>query len=134
MICLTLMEDTIEKNFAVFMENSSFVDIIELRLDMLIDPLLVEPELVRSKFNFPVIITCRLVRDGGKYSGNEYQRRDILYQFSNAGFDYIDLEMGIVYPEVEEAAHSHNTRIIRSYHNFEGIPDNFEEIFRELAS
>ncbi len=134
MICLTLVENTIEKNHKIFLENRDFIDMVELRLDMLTDPFLFPPEQVRSEFDVPVIITCRLPEDGGQYRGSDSLRRELLYQFSKAGFDYIDLEMDTSYPEVEGVVSRGNTRIIRSYHNFKGIPDNFEEIMRRLAS
>ena len=134
MICFTLMESSIESNLEVLEKNRHFIDIAELRLDMLIDPLAVDPGIIRSKFELPLIITYRKKVDGGRYEGTEAYRRDILYSYVQVGFDFVDLELDSSFPEIEYEAQKKGTRIIRSYHNFKEVPDNFDTIIRELAS
>ncbi len=134
MICLTLMENSIESNLKVLEKNRHLVDMAELRLDMLIDPLAVAPDKIKSKFELPLIITYRKKIDGGRYEGSKSYRRDILYSYAKSGFAFIDLELASSFPEVEKAALESRTRIIRSYHNLEEVPDNLDTIIRELAS
>ncbi|MCK5197188.1 MAG: shikimate dehydrogenase [Spirochaetales bacterium] len=134
MICLTLMESSIESNFKVLEKNRHLVDMAELRLDMLIEPLAVAPDKVKLDFEIPLIITYRKKIDGGGYEGSELFRRDILYSYAVSGFAFIDLELGSSFPEVEKAALEGGTGIIRSYHNFNEVPDNLDIIIRELAS
>lgn len=134
MICLTLMESSIKSNFEVLEKNRHLIDMAELRLDMLIDPLMVSPDIIKSEFGLPVIITCRRKIDKGSYEGHEQYRRDLLYSFAKAGFDFIDLEQDTSFSEIEEAALKGGTKIIRSYYNFEEVPDNLENIIRDLAS
>jgi 3-dehydroquinate dehydratase / shikimate dehydrogenase len=134
MICLTLMENSLDANLEILRKYRSFIDMVELRLDMLVDPLLISPEIVKCKFDIPVIITYRRKKDGGKYEGSEKYRRTVLHTFVKTGFNFIDLEMGTAFSEIEDSALKNGTRIIRSYHNFEGIPDNIEGIIRNLAS
>jgi len=85
------MESSIEANLKVIKKNRSFIDMVELRLDMLNDPLLVTPDKVKSKISIPTIITYRKKRDGGKYEGSDDRRRAVLQIYSKIGFDYIDL-------------------------------------------
>lgn len=134
MICLTLMENSIESNLKVLEKNRHLVDMAELRLDMLIDPLAVAPDIIKSKFELPLIITYRKKIDGGRYEGGKSYRRDILYSYAKSGFAFIDLELESSFPEVEKAALESRTRIIRSYHNLEEVPDDLDAIIRELAS
>lgn len=134
MICLTLMENSIESNLKVLEKNRHLVDMAELRLDMLIDPLAVAPDKIKSIFELPLIITYRKKIDGGRYEGSKSYRRDILYSFAKSGFAFIDLELESSFREVEKAALESRTRIIRSYHNLEEVPDNLDTIIRELAS
>ncbi len=134
MICLTLMESSIELNLMVVERNRHLIDMAELRLDMLINPLEVDPCTVKLEFQLPLIITYRKKIDGGKYEGTESYRGDILYSYAKCGFDFIDLEIGSVFPEVEETALRKGTRIIRSYHNFKEVPDNLDTIIREISS
>ena len=134
MICLTLMENSIESNLKVLEKNRHLIDMAELRLDMLCDPLAVDPGIIKSKFELPLIITYRKKIDGGRYEGTESYRRDVLYSYAKVGFDFIDLELGSSFPEIEEASLKGGTRIIRSYHNLKEVPDNLDTIIRELAS
>lgn len=128
------MERTIELNLIVLKKNRHLVDMAELRLDMLIDPLAVAPDIIKLKFELPLIITYRKRVDGGKYEGSELLRKDVLYSYAKVGFDFIDLEKDSFFPEVERTALKNGTRIIRSYHNFKEVPDNLDSIIRELAS
>jgi 3-dehydroquinate dehydratase / shikimate dehydrogenase len=134
MICLTLMEQSIDKNLKVLEKYQHQVDMIELRLDTLLRPLDISPDKVRSDFNLPVIITFRRKIDGGKFDGPEPFRKKILLAYAKQNFDFIDLEMGEHFPDVEKTVLDSNTKIIRSYHNFSTVPDNLETIIRTLAS
>jgi len=134
LICLTLMELSIEADLQLLEQNRELIDMVELRLDMLTDPMLIHPDIVKLKFGIPSIITYRKKVDGGKYQGSETYRRTVLYKYSKSGFDYIDLEMDTSFPEIEKSALDNGTKIIRSYHNFSGVPDNLESIIRQLAS
>ncbi len=134
MICLTLMENSIEANLGVLKQNLAFIDMVELRLDMLTDPMLIPPEIVKSKLGISTIITYRKKTDGGKYDGSEAQRRAVLIAWYRAGFDYIDLEMETSILEIEQSVKQNRTKIIRSYHDFKKVPDNLENIIRKLAS
>ncbi len=134
MICLTLMESSIDANIRVLKKNRTYVDMVELRLDMLSDPMTVSPDTVKLKLNISTIITFRKKIDGGNYEGPEDQRRAVLYTWARAGFDYIDLEMETSFLEIEKLIKENNTKIIRSYHNFKSVPDNLEDIVRKLSS
>ncbi len=134
MLCLSLMEDSIEKNLATFKKYQRNIDIVELRLDMLEDPLEIHPSAIREMFSVPIIITFRRCIDGGNFGGSEKYRNSVLNEFAKIKFDYIDLEIDTNFTEVESQAHSLGIQIIRSYHNFKNVPANLESIIRSLSS
>lgn len=78
----------------------------------------------------PVIVTCRLPQDGGKWDGNEAERLGLLRQAIVAGADYVDLE--------EAAARSvqrwGDTKRLVSMHDFRKTPDDIEDIHARLAA
>ncbi|MCB9932690.1 MAG: type I 3-dehydroquinate dehydratase [Planctomycetes bacterium] len=71
-----------------------------------------------------VIGTCRRKQDGGEFNGDEKQRLQVLKLLGQL-CDFVDVEHG-VRADVPE------TKIIRSYHDFKGMPD-FEDIANQLA-
>ena len=85
MICLTLSGPTLSNNLNQVKENRNFVDILELRLDLL------SPEEQKKAADFPtlvdlpVILTCRRVADGGKCSLTKRSRRSLIIQTLERG-------------------------------------------------
>jgi 3-dehydroquinate dehydratase/shikimate dehydrogenase len=113
--------------------------VAELRVDYL-DPderFLIRrfPELA----GLPVILTIRRLMDGGNYVGGEGARISLLSKglaFAEAdrrhNFAYVDLEEDLNVPSLEEAARTFRTRIIRSYHNTQGVDRDIAGKLRSL--
>lgn len=78
----------------------------------------------------PVVLTIRRPADGGKFNGNEDERRILLRSAIVSGVEYVDLE--------EDAAAAipryGKTKRIISLHDFRKTPDNLEEIHTRLAA
>jgi 3-dehydroquinate dehydratase/shikimate dehydrogenase len=116
-----------------------YVDIAELRVDYL-DP----DERVRIRrfpemAGLPVILSIRRDIDGGKYISGEGARITLLSKglaFAEAdrrrNFAYVDLEEDLRVPSLEEAARTFGTRIIRSYHNMQGVDTDLTGKLRSL--
>ncbi len=62
-----------------------------------------------------LIATCRRKQDGGDFEGTERQRLQVLERMAPL-VDFVDVEFG-VHPDIAAA------KIIRSYHDFRGLPD-----------
>jgi len=127
-ICLCLNARTIRRDLEILDKYRKFADLAELRVDCL-DP---DERLQIRRFpelaGMPVILTIRRTIDGGRYSGGEGARVKLLARglaFAKAdsrmNFAYVDIEEDLDVPSLEEAARTFGTRIIRSYHNTEGI-------------
>jgi len=130
-ICLCLTAKTIQKNLEILDRYRKFADIAELRVDCLNS----DERLYIRRFpelaGLPVILTIRRDSDGGYFSGGEGARIRLLANglaFAEAdrrkNFAYVDIEDDLEVPSLEEAARTFGTKIIRSYHNIEGIIDD----------
>ena len=97
---------------------ASKADMIELRLDLIRDPL-PAARAIRQATGKPIIATNRLRAEGGRFLGSERERMEILAQASEYA-DFIDIELqaerrGEIISRVSRPA-------ILSYHDFQGMP------------
>ena len=138
-ICLCLTAKTIDRNIEILNKYRKSADLVELRVDCL-NP---DERLFIRRFpeiaGLPVILTIRRDIDGGYFTGGEGSRVNLLARglaYANAdsrlNFAYVDIEDDLNVPSLEEAARTFGTRIIRSYHNPEGIIDNIPEKIKTM--
>ena len=138
-ICLCLTGKTLARDLEILEKNRKYIDIAELRADYL------EPDerLLLRRFpemaGIPVILTVRRGIDGGRYLGGEGARIKLLANglaYADAdrrrNFAYVDLEDDLNVPSLEEAARTFGTRIIRSWHNLEGVDEDLVGKLRKL--
>ncbi len=125
MICVPLAEsqpDFLSRKIALFGKQA---DVLEIRLDALHNP--ADLNLVRLIQNkpCPLILTNRPRNEGGHFQGGEDERVAILEQAVAAGADYVDIELrtddSLKGPLIKHA-HKHGTKVIISYHDFNGTP------------
>ena len=104
-------------------------DLVELRLDGIRD-LDVAGALAGRRL--PIIATLRPTWQGGRYDGDEAARVALLEQAWTLGAEYVDVEDGAAEALMRL---SHGARIVRSYHDFAGLPaDAADRVRRLLAS
>ena len=134
MLCLTLDAKTMKENKALYERNKDYVSLVELRVDML-DPS--EYQKAKSfpvEIDVPVILTIRKPCDGGRYAGTEEEREALMADLSQGLFFYVDMEMDLDFPELEKELMSRGVNIIRSLHDFNGIPRNLPDLARSIAA
>ena len=102
--------------------------LIELRLDFVAKA----PDYKRllDKRPCPMIATFRRPEDGGRWNGPEEQRRMNIRQAIVAGFDYVDLEVDII----DKIPRFGPVKRIVSYHNLHGVPENLEELHKQMCA
>ena len=138
-ICLCLTAKTIKRNLEILNKYRKFTDIAELRVDCL-DP---DERIFIRRFpelaGLPVILTIRRDIDGGFFAGGEggrvklfanglaYAEADSRYNFA-----YVDIEDDFNVPSLEEAARTFGTKIIRSFHDMQNIPENIPEKIKSM--
>jgi 3-dehydroquinate dehydratase type I len=98
-----------------------------------------QPDLKRLFRTQPgkVIATNRLESEGGKWRGNEADRRLLLEETLGYGVDCLDLELAADAAWRREIwARRGSTRIILSWHDFSGTPESsrLEEVLQEMLA
>lgn len=108
------------------MLNHPDLDLVEWRLDSFSEMHGTPKTLDMLRFlsvpdRKPVIATSRLKRDGGRFEGDEAQRMHILERATEAGADWIDLEVGLDVGLYRRFL-STGCRLVVSHHDFSGTP------------
>lgn len=131
MICLALTGSSLEENLTLIEAQRPYIDCCELRADFLemIDPGAVRSFPLRAKL--PIILTLRRVDDGGRASLPEAERQALLAAMLSSDYAYVDLEEDLQRGEAEAAAQRLGVRIIRSAHDFKGLP---ADLSRRIAA
>lgn len=127
MICVSIAApDMLGALRAVAQAAKGGADLVELRLDLIpgfdLEALLCERPL-------PVIVTCRPRRAGGRFDGAEEDRLAVLGRAMRLGAEYVDVEHDAVHRLTREG----HSKIIASYHDFEGLPRSLSRIYDDLA-
>ncbi len=122
MLCLSLTGSDCAKSIIQYEKHKEAIQLVELRIDYLETIKYEEIKGLLSLIPVPVIATYRRVRDGGLYEGSEKVRCKVLNSLLDLDFSYIDLEEDIKKQELEEKASKRSIKIIRSYHDMEGVP------------
>lgn len=134
MLCLTLDARTIEEDKSLYERNKDYVSIVELRVDMLDTSEYRKAKSFPVEIDVPVILTIRKPCDGGRYAGTEEERKALMADLSQGLFFYVDMEMDLDFPELEKELMSRGVNIIRSLHDFKGIPRNLPDLARSIAA
>ena len=124
MLCMTLTGKNSTECLQQFQDNRAYISLIELRLDLLENPSREEAASIRDQIDIPMVLTCRRKSDGGAWVKSERSRYMLLESCLNLGWEYIDLEEDCRRGDLEASAHEHHTKIIRSFHDMQGVPDN----------
>ena len=124
-LCLTLAETSSATLTQKIARYTGQVPYIEVRLDHLAEPKIPS---VHTSQGTDFIATCRPAREGGRYRGEESARLKLLQEAAHSGFSWLDLEH-----DVEESLGlPSSTRIVRSYHCFDGFPEDLASRFKSL--
>ena len=123
-IVMTVLERNLDDVETALSSRPPSVEIVELRLDGFEDPTpLIEkiPEITVD-----VIATCRSSAQGGW--AQDQSRLQWLERAAAAGASWIDLESRDARPDIADSC-----RVIRSWHDFEGVADDLEYRAAELG-
>ncbi|MDR1389369.1 MAG: type I 3-dehydroquinate dehydratase [Treponema sp.] len=138
-LCLCLTGKTIARNLEILDRYRSFIDIAELRVDHLDPDERFSIRMFPEQAGIPVILTIRRRIDGGLFDNGEGSRVSLLSKglaFAEAdrrhNFAYVDLEEDLEVPGLEDAARTFGTRIIRSFHDFDGVGDDIVKRLRNM--
>jgi 3-dehydroquinate dehydratase type I len=130
LICVSVIEESLPEVITSSVKcKSQGVDIVELRLDYLKDPITSENLKalydVKMNVDLPMIVTIRPPWEGGNYKESEESRIDLLFKAIKQGFDYVDIELKIEDNKrnaLVAKAWDNGVKTIISNHDFEGTP------------
>jgi len=133
-ITLCLTEKTLKSNQRQVETYRPYTDLLELRVDLLhTDQIPLINAWVESE-PLPVILTCRREKDGGGFTVNQEEyRQKVLWDLMDAPFRYVDLEMDLIDPDWENKAKEKNITVIRSIHDFQGVPETLSSLFEQYV-
>lgn len=130
-ICLTLTGKTLSQNLETLNKYRSYVDMAELRCDLLDEDERMFIRRFPHMAGIPCMFTIRRRVDGGAYLEGEASRtilfaRALSFADSNPdnNFKYVDFEEDFHIPSLQEAALAYGTKIIRSFHDMENPVNN----------
>ncbi|NCB01073.1 MAG: shikimate dehydrogenase [Spirochaetia bacterium] len=134
MIALVLTGTSLDENITLIKQNKSYIDLVELRIDLL------SPEEQKKAYTFPsltplpVILTCRRKIDGGAFTESEKLRLTLLEETIKGNFAYIDIEEDIKKSTLLQKAIDKGIEIIRSFHDFTSIPTDLYHRITKIAA
>jgi 3-dehydroquinate dehydratase/shikimate dehydrogenase len=126
-ICVTLTEETTSRVIERMQQLSGVADLFEIRGDLVLDLDLLA--ILRAKTE-PLLFAARSVSEGGRWDDADPRRRMVLLEAVKRGYDYVDVELRSDYMEilVEKAGRG----LVLSYHDTEGTPEEFEEMYERM--
>lgn len=127
-LCATVTADTTAE-LRARRDQVADADLVELRLDTVSDPSAAGALAGRRK---PVIVTCRSKEQGGHFKGSEEERCAVLAEALALGADYVDVEWRSRCADLIER--TGGRRIVLSHHDFQGVPDDAEQIAQAMLS
>lgn len=136
-ICVPLHEVTFGALQRAANEASVEADVIELRVDALSDNELLNGDLFSliGSLARPVVLTFRPAEQGGYRDLSLAQRQDFWRRHFQSPAAFFDLESDLVSELVNRdvAQQPDWSRVICSYHDFKGVPQNLEDLYEKMA-
>ena len=136
-ICVPLHEAKFSALQRAADQASVEADVIELRVDALRDHELLNDDLFSLIRNLarPVILTFRPVEQGGYRDLSMAQRQDFWQHHFKSPAAFFDLESDLVAELVGREVDQQPdwSRVICSYHDFKGVPQNLEDLYEQMA-
>ena len=138
LICAAVGVKDRDEALRLVAQESAHADVIEIRLDFLADLNRADLSSFVSAASVPILYTLRPNWEGGFYTGNEQQRIELLGDACEAGAAYVDLELRAPqdsHTMLREKMRQTGAKLIISYHDFAGTPDNngLEDLVHQMA-
>lgn len=140
-ICLTLTGSTIAQDLELIEKYRKYIDIAELRVDLLDDDERLRIRDFPSLAGIPCLLTIRREIDGGKFRDGEGARATLFAlalsfaeEAKSKNFEYVDFEEDFRVSSLQDAALAFGTKIIRSLHSMHSPIANLKERLASLCT
>ncbi|MFX1519487.1 MAG: type I 3-dehydroquinate dehydratase [Promethearchaeota archaeon] len=123
-ICIAIGENSISKISDLVSNSKVHADLIEFRLDYLDVIDYGELKKLLEKMKSPVILTIRREDEGGKFKGDEEERKELFKKCIELRPSFIDIELSSPFlnEDLVDFAKTNGVKIIGSYHSFQDTP------------
>ncbi|MFH0772972.1 MAG: type I 3-dehydroquinate dehydratase [bacterium] len=121
-ICAVTMGSTMDELIHQVLLAQKEADLVEMRIDFLIDQKNINLKPLSKLINKDVIITCRRRDEGGRWGGTETNRLRILCQAFELGFAFVDVELRTLEEGLFTIPKKMKTKVIVSFHDFTKTP------------
>jgi 3-dehydroquinate dehydratase/shikimate dehydrogenase len=129
LVCVTVTGRTMEE-LRRARDGAVQADMVEMRLDHVDRPDALGAVEGRRR---PVIVTCRAAWEGGRFSGSEQEREQLLTDAQAAGAEYIDVEARAEFvPALVRRRRGRG--IVLSMHDFDRVPPDLGDRVRSMRS
>ena len=133
LICVPITGPTNKDIEELLVRASACADMIEWRLDLFDEMILEKLGRWIQTSALPSLFTLRTKSHGGNFTSTEEERLSLLKQLLELEPDYIDLECDTSVDFLNDVFKNYpKTRLILSYHDFKGTPDDLESIFLHM--
>ena len=122
LICVSVAAADAASGQATVTPVLDLVDVVEIRLDSMIDPRI---DSCIATLNKPILVTNRPHWEGGQWQSSEQERVDLLCQALHAGARYVDIELHaapFLRQQVLDEAAKVGAQVIISNHDFTATP------------
>jgi 3-dehydroquinate dehydratase type I len=124
MICIPIVAKTQDAALMQMERGFPLADVLELRIDQIRN---VNLEKLMNAKRGKVLVTNRRKDEGGRFSGTERERMELMKEAVALGADYVDIEARTEEALIQELSakirnHHGLTKWIVSHHDFSGTP------------
>lgn len=133
MICVVIKGPTYQEAEQEISKACAYADLVELRLDHFTAIDLSAIQALRLHFSIPMIFTLRSQEQGGNKIQPEEKRLEDLTRLAALKPEYLDLESDVPPSFIAEiSSRFPEIKLIISYHHFNQIPEDLEEIHQKM--
>ena len=139
LICLCLTAPTVAQDLALIEKYRPYIDLVELRVDLLEDDERLAIREFPSQAGLPCILTIRRTIDGGNFAEGEASRSMLFARAlafasedTKQNFAYVDFEEDFHVSSLQDAAMAYGTKIIRSFHDMKNPLPSVAKKLREM--
>jgi len=132
LLCLSVTESTLKENLDIINRYRGKMDLVELRADFMDKSGYGDLQRFPDAAGLPVILTLRRKIDGGRFTGDEGERRKVLLAGLKGNYSYIDLEHDNSDTVIEQAVKKSKITVIRSIHDFTGVPADIAAVVSRI--
>jgi 3-dehydroquinate dehydratase/shikimate dehydrogenase len=132
-LCLVLNGATLTQDVELLERHKDMIDLVEVRADCLAPAELSSLDRFPRFLGKPAILTVRRESDGGFFRGTEAERSALYRRAAPGDWSGVDIETDFADRELAAELNRRKVRIIRSFHDFTGVPADLVQRVKQVA-